>query len=388
MCFSLSRYTRMNAVHLTLVCFKCVVGCQDRFLTLTFFLAQLSMEMENFVAVRRQSRQTMDKKMCLRAGLLILITKKLGGTLSFGKCFSSLQVYCGKRITEANRQSQNTCWVVMEESRLFTLSEVRSYCRHRIFHDRVIFLFFFGGGGGGFRLKPHIEVRFKWMWRDGGCLSKRKERQNGVWVSLPACANIMVTRARSGCGANKKMAHDFDLRRAEDPQPEARVDDFAQRKGQVFFLWFSVDGKEAWSVRSMDFEEAPGRCDVRTNTVVPVLCLRLGRPRRCCTSRILSCNGVHALFLQSLVPPLSPSLSRLSYQQRRLRVATGGETLFETVCLSPSLSISFSFTVEFYGKKSIRSDRRLWFWSTVFFIFYFFFNFVKQWSWWWWDRSP
>ena len=65
-----------------------------------------------------------------------------------------------------------------------------------------------GGGGGGFRLKPHMEVRFKWMWRDGGCLSKRKERQNGVWVSLPACAYIMVTRARSGCGANKKMAHD------------------------------------------------------------------------------------------------------------------------------------------------------------------------------------
>ena len=21
-----------------------------------------------------------------------------------------------------------------------------------------------GGGGGGFRLNPHIEVRFKWMW--------------------------------------------------------------------------------------------------------------------------------------------------------------------------------------------------------------------------------
>ena len=21
-----------------------------------------------------------------------------------------------------------------------------------------------GGGGGGLRLKPHIEVRFKWMW--------------------------------------------------------------------------------------------------------------------------------------------------------------------------------------------------------------------------------
>ena len=64
------------------------------------------------------------------------------------------------------------------------------------------------GGGGGFSLKPHIEVRFKWMWRDGGCLSERKKRQNGVQVSLPACAHIMVTRARSGCGANKKMAHD------------------------------------------------------------------------------------------------------------------------------------------------------------------------------------
>ena len=56
----------------------------------------------------------------------------------------------------------------------------------------------------------------------------------------------MVTRARSGCGANKKMAHDQfarlgDLRRrrAEDPQPEARVDDFVQRKGQVF-LWLSL----------------------------------------------------------------------------------------------------------------------------------------------------
>ena len=66
----------------------------------------------------------------------------------------------------------------------------------------------------------------------------------------------MVTRARSGCGANKKMAHDHqlarlgDLRRgrAEDPQPEARVDDFVQRKGQVFFfvvITVSVDGKEA-----------------------------------------------------------------------------------------------------------------------------------------------
>ena len=92
------------------------------------------------------------------------------------------------------------------------------------------------------------------MWRDGGCLSKRKERQNGVWVSLPACAYIMVTRtltrARSGCGANKKMAHDQlarlrDLRRAEDPQ--VRVDDFVQRKDKFFFvvITVSVDGKEA-----------------------------------------------------------------------------------------------------------------------------------------------
>ena len=140
------------------------------------------------------------------------------------------------------------------------------------------------------------------MWRDGGCLSERKKRQNGVQVSLPACAYIMVTRARSGCGANKKMAHDFDLRRAEDPQ--APVDDFVQRKDKIFFvvITVSVDGKEAWSVRSVDFEEALGRCDVRTNTVVPVLCLRLGTPRRCCTSRILSCNGpgVHALSCSHL----------------------------------------------------------------------------------------
>ena len=81
------------------------------------------------------------------------------------------------------------------------------------------------------------------MWRDGGCLSERKKRQNGVQVSLPACAYIMVTRARSGCGANKKMAHDqhtfsIDLRRhgAEPEDPQVRVDDFVQRKDK-FFLW-------------------------------------------------------------------------------------------------------------------------------------------------------
>ena len=27
-----------------------------------------------------------------------------------------------------------------------------------------------GGGGGGFRLKPHIEVRLKWMWFPIGIL--------------------------------------------------------------------------------------------------------------------------------------------------------------------------------------------------------------------------
>ena len=50
----------------------------------------------------------------------------------------------------------------------------------------------------------------------------------------------MVTRARSGCGANKKIlwrtanSDDFDLRRAEDLQ--ARVDRrFRSALGQVFF---------------------------------------------------------------------------------------------------------------------------------------------------------
>ena len=40
-------------------------------------------------------------------------------------------------------------------------------------------------------------------------------------------------------------SHDFDLRRAEDPQ--ARVDDFVQRKERFFFvvITVSVDGKEA-----------------------------------------------------------------------------------------------------------------------------------------------
>ena len=86
------------------------------------------------------------------------------------------------------------------------------------------------------------------MWRDGGCLSKRKERQNGVEVSLPACAYIMVTRARSGCGANKKMAHDHDqlARRATfvdvvqkiHSQRHALTISFSEK--DKFFLWLSL----------------------------------------------------------------------------------------------------------------------------------------------------
>ena len=82
------------------------------------------------------------------------------------------------------------------------------------------------------------------MWRDGGCLSKRKVRQNGVQVSLPSCACIMVTRARSACGSNKKMAHDqlgsedFDLRRAEDIFRHALTISFSSRKDN--FLWCSL----------------------------------------------------------------------------------------------------------------------------------------------------
>ena len=104
----------------------------------------------------------------------------------------------------------------------------------------------------------------------------------------------------------------FDLHRAEDPQ--ARVGDFVQRKDKFFFCGdhcVSRREKNLDLFRSVDFEVALGRCDVRTNTVVPVVCLRLGTPRRCCTSRNQSCNGVHALSQCSgLLPPLSPSLSR------------------------------------------------------------------------------
>ena len=94
-----------------------------------------------------------------------------------------------------------------------------------------------------------------------------------------------ASAVRLGCGANKKMAHDQlarlgDLRRrrAEDPQPEARVDDFVQRKGQVFFLWLSLcqsTGKKLGLLGQWTLKKRLALCDVRTNTVAPVLCLRL-----------------------------------------------------------------------------------------------------------------
>ena len=129
-----------------------------------------------------------------------------------------------------------------------------------------------------------------------------------------------------------------------------------------FFVVFtvSVDGKEAWSVMSVDFEEALGRCDVRTNTVVPVLCFRLGTPRRCGTSRILSCNRlVHAL---RLVVSCATSLSLSVWMVLSATEAScctgggggGGERHF--LKLSACLSFPLSFTIEFYGKKSIRSE--------------------------------
>ena len=121
----------------------------------------------------------------------------------------------------------------------------------------------------------------------------------------------------------------------------------------LFFVVFtvSVDGKEAWSVMSVDFEEALGRCDVRTNTVVHVLCLRLGTPRRCCTSRILSCNRlVHAL---RLVVSCATSLSLsvwIVLSTTEASCCNGGRDTFWN-CLSVSLSLSpsqSSFMEEIY----------------------------------------
>ena len=141
--------------------------------------------------------------------------------------------------------------------------------------------------------------------------SARRDKMASWWACPRARSSWSRERGQAAAPTRKwrtTNSHDFDLRRAEDPQ--AHVDDFVQRKDKFFFvvITVSVDGKEAWSVRSVDFEVALGRCDVRTNTVVPVLCLRLGTPRRCCTSRILPCNGVHALSC-SRVCRLSLSLS-------------------------------------------------------------------------------
>ena len=193
------------------------------------------------------------------------------------------------------------------------------------------------------------------MCRDGGCLSERKKRQNGVQVSLPACAYIMVTRARQAAAPTRKWRTTGGTTSSSRRSTEARVADFVQRKDKFFFvvITVSVDGKEALSVRSVDFEAALGRCDVRTNTVLPVLCLRLGTPRRCCTSRILSCNGVHALSCSHLCH-LSLPLFLDNLISNGGFVSQRGERHF--LKLSVSLFLSLSFTIEFYGKKSIRSE--------------------------------
>ena len=150
--------------------------------------------------------------------------------------------------------------------------------------------------------------------------SAKRDKMASRWACPRACTSWSRERGQAAAPTEKivKMAHDQlarlgDVVQKINSQRHALTISFSE-KDKFFFvvisITVSVDGKEAWSVRPMDFEDAPGRCDVRTNTVVPVLCLRLGTPRRCCTSRILSCNWVHSLFLQSLVPPLSPFLSR------------------------------------------------------------------------------
>ena len=174
---------------------------------------------------------------------------------------------------------------------------------------------------------------------------------------------------------------------------------------KIFFvvITVSVDGKEAWSVMSVDFEEALGRCDIRTNTVVPILCLRLGTPRRCCTSRILSCNRlVHALRHVSCATSLSLFVW-IGLSTTEASCCNGGrDTFWNCLCVSLSLSPSQSSFLE----RNL-SGQWLWLWSTVFFLFLKgaysialsrwrnegrerererdFFNFVKEW---WWDCSP
>ena len=138
----------------------------------------------------------------------------------------------------------------------------------------------------------------------------------------------------------------------------------------------------------------------------PVLCLRLGTPRRCCTSRILSCNGlVHALFLQSLVPPFSPSFL-IVLSTTEAPCCNGGERHFLKLSVCLSLFLVLIFQKIFIEKITFRQkassdlslslihDRVLWqeinqdrgygFGAQLFF-FVFFFNFVKQWRC---ERSP
>ena len=147
--------------------------------------------------------------------------------------------------------------------------------------------------------------------------SARRDKMASRWACSRARTSWSRERGQAAAPTRKwrtTSSHDsatfVDVVQKIHSQRHALTISFSEKDKFFVVITVSVDGKEAWSVRPMDFEEAPGRCDVRTNTVVPVLCLRVGTPRRCCTSRILSCNGVHALFLQSLVPPLSPSLSR------------------------------------------------------------------------------
>ena len=54
-----------------------------------------------------------------------------------------------------------------------------------------------------------------------------------------------------------------------------------------------------------------------------------------------------------------------------------GERHFLKLSVSLSFSPSLSFTIEFYGKKSIRSEVMVL--EHRFFFLFFFFNFVKQW---------
>ena len=155
------------------------------------------------------------------------------------------------------------------------------------------------------------------MWSGGDVwASARRDKMASRWACPRARTSWSRERTQPAAPTRKwrtTSSHDFDLRRAEGPQ--AHVDDSFSSRKDKFFLWWSLcqsTGRKLDLLGQWDFEEALGRCDVRTNTVVPVLCLLLGTPRCCCTSWILSksCNGlVHALILQSLVPPLSPSLS-------------------------------------------------------------------------------